>query len=82
MVSKTDCRGFALPPRAALETLARRTYEALNARNDNREENLAQHEQRIAAAKTEFTRSAASLSSQLFGPLGDGLKTDRLWIVG
>ncbi len=81
LVSKTDCRGFVLPPRAALEALARRTYEALNARNDNREENLAQHEQRVAAAKAVFARDAASLSSQLFGPLGDGLKTDRLWIV-
>lgn len=81
MVSKTDCRGFALPARAAIEALARRAYEALNARNVSRAETLAEREQRVQNAGAEFNRTAASLSSQLFGPLSDGLKAQRLWIV-
>ncbi len=81
MVSKTDCRGFALPARAVIEALARRAYEALNARNASRDETLADREQRVQTAGAEFTRTAASLSSQLFGPLTDGLKAQRLWIV-
>jgi CHAT domain-containing protein/Tfp pilus assembly protein PilF len=81
IVSKTDCRGFALPPRAAVESLARRAYEALNARNESRDETLAQRDQRLKSARGEFDRAAASLSSQLFGPLGGALKTHRLWIV-
>ena len=81
MVSKTDCRGFALPSRVAIESLARRAYTALNARNQNREETLAQQDQRLKSARAEFDRAAASLSSELFGPLGGLLKAHRLWIV-
>ncbi|HTW66485.1 MAG TPA: CHAT domain-containing tetratricopeptide repeat protein [Bryobacteraceae bacterium] len=81
VVSKTECRGFALPPRAEVETLARRAYQALNARNENREETLAQREQRLGAARVEFTRTAALLSSQLLSPIGRGLDAHRWWIV-
>jgi CHAT domain-containing protein/Flp pilus assembly protein TadD len=84
MVSKTECHGYPLAGRAAIETLARHAYEALNARNENndgRQETLAQREPRVKAAGAEFTRTAALLSSQLFGALGQGLKAHRLWIV-
>jgi CHAT domain-containing protein/tetratricopeptide (TPR) repeat protein len=81
VVTKTDCRGFVLPARAAVEALARRAYSALNARNDKREETLAQREQRLNAARSEFTRTAALLSSQLLSPIGHGLEPHRLWIV-
>jgi CHAT domain-containing protein/Tfp pilus assembly protein PilF len=81
VVSKTDCRGFVLPSRAMVEALARRAYDALNTRNDRREETLAQREQRLSTARSEFTRTAALLSSQLLSPIGRGLEPHRLWFV-
>ena len=81
VVSKTDCRGFLLPARAMVEALARRAYAALNVRNDTREETLAQREQRLNAARSEFTRTSEFLSSQLLSPIGRGLEPHRLWIV-
>jgi CHAT domain-containing protein/Tfp pilus assembly protein PilF len=81
LVSRADCRGFTLPGRAAVETLARRAYGALNARNEKVDESLAQQEQRIADGRAEFARAAALLSSQLFGPVAQGLAGRRLWIV-
>jgi CHAT domain-containing protein/Tfp pilus assembly protein PilF len=81
LVSRTDCQGFTLPGRAAVETLARRVYGALNARNEKLDETLAQREQRLGAARAEFARAAASLSSQLLSPIGRGLAGQRLWIV-
>jgi CHAT domain-containing protein len=83
VVSKKDCRGFALPARATIEEQARRAYAALNARNDDppAKETLAQREQRLARARAEFLRTAASLSSELLAPLGAGLDAHRLWMV-
>jgi len=85
LVSRTDCQGFTLPGRAAVEMLARRAYAALNARNErpdkNRDETLAQRERRLGAAREEFAQSAASLSSQLLAPMAQGLAGRRLWIV-
>jgi len=81
VVSKTDCRGFALPARAQVEALARRAYQALNARNDIRPETLAQRTERLSAAQAEFARTAALLSSRLLAPIGRGLEAPCLWIV-
>jgi CHAT domain-containing protein/tetratricopeptide (TPR) repeat protein len=81
IVSKTQCQGFPLPARAEIETLARRGYEALNARNLIDGGTLAQREQRLSGASAEFGRIAASLAAQLLGPLRGRLAARRLWIV-
>lgn len=80
-VSKSGCKGFTLPGRAEVEAMARRVYQALNARNDVREESLAQREQRLSAARADFGRAAAQLSAAILAPLGRELNAPHLWIV-
>lgn len=80
-VSKNKCKGFTLPGRAAVETLARRVYQALNARNEVHEERLAEREQRLSAARAEFGHAAAQLSGEILAPLGRELNGPHLWIV-
>lgn len=80
LVTRTGCQGFELPGRATVEALARQVYAALNARNENREETLAQREERLKIGSADFTKTAAQLSAQLLATLGP-LGSQRLWIV-
>ncbi|HLJ45695.1 MAG TPA: CHAT domain-containing protein [Bryobacteraceae bacterium] len=81
LVTKSGCRGFELPSREKVEALARRAYDALNARNASAQESFEQKQQRISAADQEFAKVSEQLSSMLLGRL-TGLETvTRLWIV-
>jgi CHAT domain-containing protein len=75
LVTKSDCRGFELPRRSGIEALARRAYEALNARNVTTEASG------VSAADREFERLSQELSRRLLGPLPSLSGFERLWIV-
>jgi CHAT domain-containing protein len=81
VVTRSDCRGFELPPRARIAPLATRAYRALNARNENPAESPEQRSARISAADAMFSTSAAELSRRILRPLRGALKAQRLWIV-
>jgi len=65
LVTSAGCQGFALPARGELETLARRAYESLTARN---------HDEYAALSR----QLSAQLLGPLAPKLG---KARRLWIV-
>jgi CHAT domain-containing protein/tetratricopeptide (TPR) repeat protein len=75
----------SLPPRAEIETSARKIYELLTARQLKRGESDAERETRIADADPNFTREARLLSQMLLGPIADKLRREwkdkRLLIV-
>jgi CHAT domain-containing protein/Flp pilus assembly protein TadD len=66
VVSKTGCRGFALPPRAAIEAAARRVYQALNTRNPG---------------VADLQHSTAELSAMLAPALEAAAGARQWWIV-
>jgi CHAT domain-containing protein len=85
VVTESDCRGFELPARQAIEALARRAYSALTARNVIREETSQQMQARVSASDREFAQVSAELSRMLLEPLLGKTKTlsgaRRLWVV-
>ena len=81
IVSKEDCRGFELPARSVIETLARRAYNALAARNRPGAETLEQYGQRLTAARAEFAKTSDELSRMLLKPIAADLHARKLWIV-
>jgi CHAT domain-containing protein/tetratricopeptide (TPR) repeat protein len=81
IVTKTGCRGFNLPARAVIENLARRTYDALNERNQQRDQSIQQEEGSLKTASQTFVRTSQELSRALLAPAGKALQVRRLWIV-
>lgn len=81
LVTRAGCRGFELPARGKIEELARRAYEALNARNVSAEESPEQRQKRINAADQEFARMSADLSDMLLKPVLGLAGVHRLWVV-
>ena len=58
---------YALPPRAQIETSARKIYEMLTARQPKKILTESQRQALIAEADTKFRTEAAALSRMLFG---------------
>ena len=81
LVTKNAVQGFVLPARDAIETVARRAYAALDARNVDREESLAVRKQRVSDADRAFAQSAKALSKMLIGPIHGLAGIRRLWVV-
>ena len=81
LVTKTACRGFELPPRDTVESLARRAYDALNARNVVAQETFEQKQERINAADQGFGKISAQLSGMLLGRVSGLGAVTRLWVV-
>lgn len=81
-VTPDSIRTFELPNRATIESLARRVYELLTARNQTvASETLEQRNLRLEAADAEYQKAAASLSQVILGPAAAELKNKRLLIV-
>jgi CHAT domain-containing protein len=74
-----------LPPRAQIETSARKIYELLTARQLKKVESDAERETRIAGADANFTKEVAALSQMLLGGIADKLRREwkgkRLLVV-
>jgi CHAT domain-containing protein/Flp pilus assembly protein TadD len=81
-VTPDSLTSHTLPPRTDIETLARRSYELLTARNHHPAgETPAGRTARLDQADREYQRVAADLSRMLLGPVADALGTKRLIIV-
>lgn len=81
-VTPDSIKSYELPKRAVIESLARRVYELLTARNQSvAKETLEQRRLRLQNAEAEYSKTAASLSQMLLGPAAAELKNKRLLIV-
>ena len=82
-VTPSFIKSFELPPRAEIETVARRAYDLLTARNQPIKFETADEQRlRIGKADSEYWQSAAVLSRMLLGPVASLLGKKRLLIVG
>jgi CHAT domain-containing protein/tetratricopeptide (TPR) repeat protein len=81
-VSSTAISVRELPSRAEIESLARRFYELLTARNQHPAfETSEKRNKRIADADSQYSQTAATLSEMLLGPARAEIKNKRLLIV-
>ncbi|MGH7596458.1 MAG: tetratricopeptide repeat protein [bacterium] len=81
-VTPTTINSFELPKRAAIDSVARRVYDLLTARNQSRpHETEMQRQARCAQADHELPATAATLSQWLLGPVIELLGNKRLLIV-
>jgi CHAT domain-containing protein/predicted negative regulator of RcsB-dependent stress response len=81
-VTPSLMKSFELPPRAEIETTARRAYDLLTARNQRiKFETADEHRIRIAKADTGYWESATILSRMLLKPVAALLGKKRLLIV-
>jgi CHAT domain-containing protein/tetratricopeptide (TPR) repeat protein len=81
-VTPTTINSFVLPKRATLDSLARRVYDLLTARNQSLpNETEEQKEMRFAQTDREFSEAAAALSQALLRPVAELIGTKRLLIV-
>jgi CHAT domain-containing protein/Tfp pilus assembly protein PilF len=82
LVSPSSLQTFTLPPRAEIESRARRVYDLLSARApDSRDETPRQRQARIAEADAELPRQAAELSQMILAPAAAQLGEKRLLVV-
>src|SRR5262245_3374152 len=84
-ITRGTIASHALPPRAEIETSARRVYELLTARQLKKDLTESQRQTLIAEADTKFQTEAAALSRMLLGPISAQLRQEwkgkRLAIV-
>ncbi len=84
-VTPSSISSYELPPRAAIEKLARAVYDALTARQPRSDENGAARQTRLSRADAELASQAAALSEMLLGKAAARLARDwrdkRLVIV-
>ena len=81
MVSPTAVVSHRLPPRAEIETAARKVYELLTARQPQPGLTEAQQLERVKTAEAEFPLQAAALGQMLLAPVAAQLGNKRLVIV-
>jgi len=81
-VTPTSLNGFELPKRMVIDSLARRVYDLMTARNQRpANETEKARKTRIARADADYPQAAAALSRMVLGPVGAKLGTKRLLIV-
>ena len=81
-VTPDSVKAFELPGRATIEQEAKRFYQLLTEQGASvPNETLAQRNQRLDQAQTDFPQVAANLSRMLLQPLAAELKQKRLMIV-
>lgn len=81
-VTASSFSSYELPPRAVIETAARRCYELLTARNRFvKFETADEKRARIQQADAEYPKAAAALSNMLLGPVVAQLARKRLLVV-
>ncbi len=82
-VTPTTINSFELPKRTAIDSLARRVYDLLTARNQSLpDETKEQKQARCTQADRELSPAAATLSRWVLGPVAGLLGDKRLLIVG
>lgn len=81
LVTQTSIEGYALQERAAIESVARRAYTALDARNVERSESLPERAHRVQEADRAFENLSGELSRILLGPIKGLGRWHRLWVV-
>ena len=82
IVTRDSVEGFELAPRAQVEPLAHRVYEALSARGKNaKNEDWGKKNERITRAESDFGGASALLSEMVLGPISSSLGEKRLLIV-
>jgi CHAT domain-containing protein len=81
-VTSSSITSFQLPPRAEIESAARRVYELLTARNlSTRGETPAARAARVRQSDESYYTAAARVSELLLGPAAAQIKGKRLLIV-
>jgi len=81
-VTPATITGFVLPGRAEIDSLARRVYDHLTARNRRlANETPTQRRTRLAQADAEYLKAAAALSQILLAPIINQIGTKRLLVV-
>ena len=81
-VTATSFSSYELPPRAVIETAARRCYELLTARNRYvKFEAADEKRERVKQADAEYPHAATALSQMLLGPVAAQLGRKRLLVV-
>jgi CHAT domain-containing protein/Tfp pilus assembly protein PilF len=81
-VTANSFASYELPPRATIETAARRCYDLLTARNQFvKFETAAEKRERILKADAEYPNAARVLSQILLGPVAAQLEGKRLLVV-
>ncbi len=81
-VTPTSLTSFELPKRAIIDSLARRVYDLMTARNQSvKGETKKAYKARVARADAEYLEAAADLSRMILGPAAAQLGTKRLLIV-
>jgi CHAT domain-containing protein len=81
-VTSSFIKSFELPPRTEIETVARRAYNLLTARNQRIKFETADEQRlRIGKADTQYWQSAIVLSRMLLKPVAALLRRKRLLIV-
>ena len=81
-VTTTTITTYELPKRAEIETLARRVYHMLTARNQRvKFETAAEWRARIARADAEYDIAATELSKLILAPAAPHMNKQRLLIV-
>ncbi len=81
MVTIDKVQSYQLPPRAAIETLARRVYQLLTTRQPAPGLTPAQQRARETESDAQYQTQAEELSRILLGPVATELGTKRLLIV-
>lgn len=80
-VTRDGMLSYRLPPKAEIETQARRVYELLTARQPAPNLTLGQQRAREKAADLQYQKQASALSNMLLAPVATQLGTKRLVIV-
>lgn len=81
-VTAKSFSSYELPPRAVIESAARRCYDLLTARNLYvKFETADEKRKRVQQADAEYPSAATALSETLFGPVAGQLGRKRLLIV-
>jgi CHAT domain-containing protein len=80
-ITAQSVASFELPPRAKIETAARRLYSLLTVRNELTNESGLSRQQRIVQANKDYLNAASELSEMLFTPLYQTLNCKRIIVV-
>ncbi len=83
VVAQNSLTPYELPKRAAIESLARRAYQLLTARNSHgpKGETETETDTRLAKADAEYFKTATNLSRIVLGPVAGQLQGKRMLIV-
>jgi CHAT domain-containing protein len=82
-VTPSSMEVFELPPRAEIESAARRVYDLLTARNQNPpKETPAARASRVRQSDEAYFSAAAKAGRMLLGPVASKIENKRLLVVG